>query len=346
MSDNETIEIIEVPGAVGEGGGQVLRTSLALSIITGKPFRITNIRAKRKSRGLRAQHLACVRAAAEICGAEVSGDEIGSSEVTFSPGPVKAGEYSFDIGTAGSTTLVLQTVLLPLLGAGEPSTVEIKGGTHNPMAPPVEFLSRSFLPELEKMGATVALRIERAGFYPAGGGHIIAEITPVTDWQPYTLTDGGETTGLKASVILSTLPEHIAERELETIQEKLGLEDEAMQIVLAESDGPGNVAQIIAEREHVTELFTSFGAKTVPAEKVAKGVARDYQHYRRNTAPVGEHLADQLLLPLAIGAGGRFRTAKPTQHTRTNGQIIQLFIATKIHEEKVDDFIWEIHVEP
>ncbi len=346
MSDNKTTEFIEVPGAVGEGGGQVLRTSLALSIITGKPFHITNIRARRKTRGLRAQHLACVRAAAEICGAEVTGDEIGSGELRFIPGPVKAGEYSFDIGTAGSTTLVLQTVLLPLLGADEPSKVEVTGGTHNPMAPPVEFLSRCFLPELAKMGAAVSLEIERAGFYPAGGGRIVATIDPVAEWQPYSLTDGGETTLVEASVTLSKLPEHIAERELETIQQKLGLEDDAMHIILAESDGPGNVAQIIAERAYVTEVFTGFGAKTIPAEKVAKGVARDYQNYRRNTAPVGEHLADQLLLPLAVGAGGRFRSSKLSQHTRTNGQIIQLFLPSKIHDEKVDEHIWEVHVAP
>lgn len=346
MNDTNTNTFIEIPGSVGEGGGQVLRTSLSLSIITGKPFHSTNIRAKRKTRGLRAQHLACVRAAAEICGAEVSGDEIGSSEIRFVPGPVQAGEYTFDIGTAGSSTLVLQTVLPALLFADAPSTVSITGGTHNPMAPPVEFLSHTFLPQLKQMGADVSLTIERAGFYPAGGGSIRAEITPVEEWQPYELLDGGETTGLTAMVTLSKLPEHIAERELETIQRKLGMDDEAMHIVLADSDGPGNVAQIAAERVHITELFTGFGAKTVPAEKVAKGVARAYQNYRRNTAPVGEHLADQLLLPLAIGVGGRYRTSKPSQHTRTNGQIIQLFVPAKIHEEKVDEHIWEIHVEP
>jgi len=346
MNDHATTTPVEIPGSVGEGGGQVLRTSLALAIQTGKAFHITNIRAKRKTRGLRAQHLACVRAAAEICGATVTGDEIGSGEVTFVPGPVQAGEYSFDIGTAGSTTLVLQTVLPPLLGAEGPSTVTITGGTHNPMAPPIEFLGHTFLPELKKMGAEVTLTVERAGFYPAGGGCIKAEISPVSAWEPYELLDGGETVGLSASVTLSKLPEHIAERELETIQQKLGMEDEAMHIVLADSDGPGNVVQITAEREHVTELFTGFGAKTVPAEKVAKGVARDYQNYRRNTAPVGEYLADQLLLPLAIGAGGRFRTSKPSQHTRTNAQVIQQFLPTKIHESKVDDFIWEVHVEP
>ncbi|MCA9068770.1 MAG: RNA 3'-phosphate cyclase, partial [Planctomycetaceae bacterium] len=179
--------MIEIDGSTGEGGGQMLRTSLALSMATGKPFRIHRLRANRKKPGLKRQHLTAVRAAAEISGATVQGDELNSQEVHFEPGPVQPGHYRFDIGSAGSTTLVLQTVLPVLMLGTEPSHLTLEGGTHNGMSPPLDFLESAFLPLLAKMGPQVSLKLVRRGYYPAGGGHFEATIQPVEKLKPLTL---------------------------------------------------------------------------------------------------------------------------------------------------------------
>src|SRR5689334_333662 len=177
--------MLKLDGSVGEGGGQILRTALALSALTGQPFEIEKIRAKRRKPGLLRQHLTAVRAATALCQAQVEGDSLGSMTLRFVPGDVKPGEYAFAIGTAGSATLVLQTVLPPLLLASRPSKITIEGGTHNPLAPPVDFLDRSFLPLVRRMGPRVRVQLERWGFYPAGGGRISVEIEPVQRLQPF-----------------------------------------------------------------------------------------------------------------------------------------------------------------
>ncbi len=341
---NTTMEAIDINGAAGEGGGQVLRTSLSLSVITGQPFRIYDIRARRKQPGLRPQHLACVRAAAQLCDADLAGDSVGSMELTFAPGALCSGNYHVDIGTAGSTTLVLQTVLPPLLFADSPSQVRIVGGTHNPMAPSVEFLKHTFLPQLARMGAAVNLHVEGVGFYPEGGGVIVADITPVSDWKPYVMEAWHGIETIRAVATPSKLPEHIAERELAVIQRKMGLSEEALETRYVEGLGTGNVAQIFAQGREITEVFTAIGQKGISAEKVATTVARELQAYRRAEAPVGEHLADQLLLPMAIGAGGRFRTGRPSLHATTNIAIIQQFIDVDISANPVDAYRWDLVV--
>src|SRR5258706_8068507 len=175
----EVKEMIRIAGSFGEGGGQILRTSLSLSLATGKAFRIEKIRAGRERPGLLRQHLTAVLAAAEVGGAEVEGAALGSTSLSFSPGKVRGGEYRFSVGTAGSGTLVFQTVLPALMLAGEPSRIVIEGGTHNSAAPPFDFLARTFVPLLERMGPKVHLQFERYGFYPAGGGRFCAEVHPV-----------------------------------------------------------------------------------------------------------------------------------------------------------------------
>lgn len=336
---------ITIDGATGEGGGQVLRTSLSLSIITGRPFYITDIRANRKQPGLRPQHLACVRAAARVSNAFVQGAEVGARTLTFEPNGVQAGVYNFDIGTAGSTTLVLQTVLPPLLSADGPSRVTIVGGTHNPMAPPVEFLRETFLPQVERMGARVGLTMQRPGFYPKGGGRIVAAIEPVTRWAPYVLAACEDEPDMTATALLCGLPEHIAERELAVIQRKLRLKDAALRTKFVTADSPGNAVQIRVASPAITEVFTGFGEKHVSAERVATGVAREVQAYRRSKAPVSHHLADQLLLPMAIGAGGHFRTGPLSLHTRTNMEIIQRFMDITIGSTPLDAHTWEVAVQ-
>jgi RNA 3'-terminal phosphate cyclase (ATP) len=177
-------ETIRIDGSFGEGGGQILRSSLSLSLVTGKPFRIENIRANREKPGVLRQHLTAVQAAAEVGSAEVEGASLGSKALTFVPGKIRSGEFRFAIGTAGSGTLVLQTILPALITAAGPSRIEIEGGTHNPAAPPFDFLQRSFIPLIERMGPKVKLELQRYGFYPAGGGRFVVEITPCEVLKP------------------------------------------------------------------------------------------------------------------------------------------------------------------
>lgn len=307
-----------------------MRTALSLSIVTGQPFRIEKIRAGREKPGLLRQHLTAVNAAAQICGATVEGAAISSRELTFSPGPVKAGQYTFTVGSAGSTTLVLQTVLPALMIAKEPSSLTLEGGTHNPHAPPLDFLEKAFVPLVNRMGPTVHLSLERAGFYPAGGGRFFANIEPAPTLAPLNLSVRGAQKRQFAKAVVAGLPGDIAKRELAQIEKKLGWTGEQLQIrQLPQEWGPGNILTLEIESENITEVFTSFGMKGVSAESVAEQAFREARRYLACDAPVGPHLADQLLLPLALAGGGSFVTYEPTEHTRTNIQVIQRFLPVR-----------------
>jgi len=333
-----TAETVHIDGSTGVGGGQVLRTSLALACCTGRTLEMTEIRAGRSKPGLRAQHLTCVHAAAAVCNAEVEGAAIGARELRFDPGPIEHGTYEFDIGTAGSSTLVLQTVLPPLMTAASPSEVVVRGGTHNSAAPTFEFLERSFLPVLEQMGVRVDLELVRAGFYPRGGGEIRARIHPTPTLTPLTLLERGPSLRQSATAIVSQLPKHIAHRELNVLRQMLGIEGPAeedggnVHVVVADSPGPGNVCFVELEFEHVTAIFTGFGQRGIRAEAVARGAAARADDYLMNAidAPVEPHLADQLLVPMALAGGDRFRTLTPTPHARTNAEIIERFLPVEI----------------
>lgn len=336
--------MIAIDGAMGEGGGQVLRTSLALSLVTGQPFRITNIRAGRKQPGLLRQHLTAVRAATETSGATVKGETIGSRDLVFEPGAVRPGEYAFAVGTAGSATLVLQTVLPALMTAAGSSHLVLKGGTHNPWAPPFDFLEKALLPLLGRMGPQVTARLVRPGFYPAGGGEFTVDITPAAHLAPLELLERGEIVGRRAQAILARLPDHIAERELRVVRAKLGWTAETLAVErVEESLGPGNVVVIEVECEHVTEVFTGFGELNVRAESVAARAVDEVRRWLAAGVPVGVHLADQLLVPLAL-AGGRFRTLQPSRHTETNIAVIGQFVGAKITTVEISRDVWEIGV--
>jgi RNA 3'-terminal phosphate cyclase (ATP) len=324
-------EEVVVDGSQGEGGGQILRSSLTLSMATGRPFRIERIRAGRQKPGLLRQHLTAVRAAAGICGAEVAGGESGSQALSFRPGPVRAGEYAFAVGTAGSAALVLQTILPALLGADGESRVTVEGGTHNPAAPPYEFLARSFAPALRRMGADVELRLVRHGFYPAGGGAIETAVRPWRNRAALELTERGALVAKRASVLLAHLPRHIGERELTVLGRRLSLAAEACAIEqVTTSPGPGNVVLVEVESEAVTEVFATFGEAGVRAEAVAEAAADQVRKYLAAGVAVGTHLADQLLLPMALGAGGRFKTLPLSRHAETNAEVIRQFTGEDI----------------
>jgi RNA 3'-terminal phosphate cyclase (ATP) len=337
--------MLTLDGSRGEGGGQILRSSLALSLVTRTPFAIEKIRAGRKKPGLMRQHLAAVRAAAEVGRAEISGAEIGSQSLSFRPGPVSPGDYHFAIGTAGSATLVMQTVLPALLSAGGPSALLLEGGTYNPMAPPFDFLEKAFLPLLRRMGPAVEAVLERPGFYPAGAGRVRAKISPAGRLLPLTLNERGEVRRRLAVAKIAELPFHIADRELAAVEAKLGWERACLRGErLKGAACPGNVVVIEVESENVCEVFCGFGEKGVRAEAVAEAAAAEAAEYLAAEVPVGKHLADQLLLPMALAGKGAFRTLAPTPHTTTHVEVIQRFLDVKIRVEPISEQVYQIEV--
>ncbi len=322
--------MVRIDGSQGEGGGQILRSSLALAMVTGQPFSIDGIRAGREKPGLLRQHLTAVRAAAEVCDAEVEGAEIGSRALTFRPRAVRSGQYDFAIGTAGSATLVVQTILPALLTADGPSRISVEGGTHNSGAPPYDFFARTFAPLIERMGPRLTMRIERYGFYPAGGGRIGIDVEPVRALSPLHLSARGPLTHRVITAVLANLPFHIAQREMETAAALLGWPAEVCRPVgSAKSPGPGNVLLIEVGDGAVTEMFTAFGQRGVSAEMVAEAAATEALAYLASTASAGEHLTDQLLLPMALAGGGSFTAQTLNLHATTNMDVIGAFLPVR-----------------
>jgi RNA 3'-terminal phosphate cyclase (ATP) len=337
--------MIHIDGSIGEGGGQILRSALGLSMVKAQPFRISNIRAGREKPGLMRQHLTAVNAAVSICGAVVDGNAISSRELSFSPGKVVAGEYTFSIGSAGSTTLVLQTVLPALLVADGSSTITLEGGTHNPHAPPIDFLIKAFLPLVCRMGPCVTVELERAGFYPAGGGRVVVKIEPAAKLQPLHLPARGDITRRLARAVVAALPGEIARRELARVTKVLNWTGDQLQIRQLPNDwGPGNLLTLEIESAHVTELFTGFGMKGTSAEAVAEQAIRQARRYLASDVSAGEHLADQLLLPIAMAGEGSFATLCPTEHTRTNIEVISRFLPVSIQLDEVTRDVWQVEV--
>ena len=331
-------DTVIVDGSAGEGGGQILRSSLALSLVTGRPFSIQNIRAGRAKPGLLRQHLTALTAATQIGHASVEGAQMGSTAVTFKPESVTPGDFHFAVGTAGSATLVLQTVLPALLTASGPSTLILEGGTHNPAAPPFDFLRNAFLPILAQMGPRVEATLERYGFYPAGGGRFCVTIDPVPKLTPIHLLERGEVRARRVKLLIASLSRGIAEREAVVIREKMGWPEEAFEIVEVKgSSGPGNVILIECEAENITEVFVAFGQKSVPAGSVAENVVTAVRAWLGSGVPVGRFLADQLLLPFALAGGGSFTTSPLSRHSLTNIDVIRQFLDIEITIENPSD---------
>lgn len=339
------VEPITIDGRMGEGGGQVLRSALSLAVALGRPVRVTNVRGGRDKPGLLRQHLTALRAAAAISQGTLQGDTLGSSDVHLDPGPVRAGSYEFAVGSAGSTLLVLQTVLPALLAADGPSTIVLEGGTHNPMAPPFEFLLHAFAPQLAKAGVELALELERPGFYPAGGGRLRASIAGKPRPRALELLERGAERARRCEIGLAHLPRSIADREWEALSRELEWSD-ALRVDrdFPASVGPGNYLAVQLEFEHVTEVVTGFGERSVSSERVARRVAHAARRYLNAEAPIGEHLADQLMLPLALLAGGVYRTLEPSRHARTNAEVVERFLpgAVRFSERGRDD--WTVNV--
>lgn len=329
--------MIELDGAVGEGGGQILRSALTLAMITGRPFHIRNIRANRTRPGLMRQHLVAVQAASQVCRGETTGATLGSQDLTFVPGKVTGGDYEFAIGTAGSCTLVLQTVLPALLKADKPSTLRLTGGTHNPMAPPVQFLQRAWCPRLAEMGARIDIDLERFGFYPAGGGVAVARVEPCETLLPRTWMTRGERRAAYAEAFVAGVPGRVAQRELECVGKAMNWsEDQLLIRGLPADQGPGNVLMLTLDYEHATEVFTAFGEKSVTSEQVARQVVQRTRQYLMSRAAFAEYLADQMMLPLALAGGGGFTLDEVSMHARTNAQVIETFLPVRFIFDRQD----------
>ncbi|HCC68583.1 MAG TPA: RNA 3'-phosphate cyclase [Nitrospiraceae bacterium] len=325
--------MIEIDGSFGEGGGQVLRTALSLSCHLKKSFRIFNIRAQRKKPGLQPQHLTCVRAAQLIAGAEIKGDFVGSSELIFNPDKAYGGHYRFDIGTAGSTSLVFQTILLPLCFAEKPSGITITGGTHVPWSPPFHYLKEVFLPVLKTMGIDVSLSIERWGFYPKGGGIISASIAAAgRAIKPISLEKRGEIKAVNGLSATGNLPSSIAERQRASASEVLKTHGLRADIGLLDAPciGQGTFFFIVSEFENSTAGFSALGQRGKKAEDVGKEATEEFLEFFHSGAPVEKRLADQIVPYMALSKDtSSFITSRITMHLLTNIWVIEKFLDVK-----------------
>ncbi len=316
--------MIEIDGSYGEGGGQILRTALSLSCLTGRPFRIVDIRKGRKKPGLMPQHLVSVRAARMVSNASVSGDEKGSTELTFSPAGLRCGDFALDIGTAGSVPLVMQTIVLPLLFAGGRSRVELQGGTHVPFSPSYHYLAEVFSPMLSRLGAFVQFGIGSYGFYPRGGGSVTAEIRAAGGLKPLELEERGKLLRIRGYSAVGNLPLSIAERQrataLELIRDRLhGRVPVEVKLLSVPTQGRGTFIFLLAEYENVRAGFTSLGALGKRAEQVGEEAAREFIAHHGTSAALDPHLADQVVSHLALAEGvSSFTTSAITAHLLTN----------------------------
>jgi RNA 3'-terminal phosphate cyclase (ATP) len=291
------------------------------------------------------QHLTAIRAACAIGNASAEGAELGSMRLLFTPGAIMPGEYSFNIGTAGSTVLVLQTILLPLTLAAGPSRVVLTGGTHCRSAPSADYLQQAYLPLLRRIGHDVTLTLRRPGFEPAGGGEIELRVAPLAQAAPLLLDRRGALQSRRAEAVLANLPQRIADRELQVVAERLGWPADALTSrTEPQSDGAGNCLNLTLVFDEVTELFTAYGRTGISADQVAHVATGEAKAYLAGEAPVGPHLADQLLLPMALGAGGSFVTGKLTDHARTNIGVIERFLDRPIAVVREGHRLWRITV--
>jgi len=335
-------KMIEIDGSEGEGGGQIVRSSLALAAVTQTPVRISNIRGGRKKPGLLRQHLAGVKAIARIGDAEIEGDSLGSETLTLTPGVLCGGRHEIQVGSAGSAVLVAQTILPALMFADTESVITIGGGTHASWAPPFDFFQRCYLPLLTRMGADVDVSIQSYGFYPAGGGEITMRVRPTPTLRGLSLLQREGKLKTQVQALVARIPESIGERECEVIRRRANWHRDAFEVrTIERSGGPGNVVMIGCDFDNVSELFIGFGKVGVKAEMVARGVLREARTYLKTDVPVGQYLADQLLLPMGLaavqGRESEFRTGPISQHSLTHIDVLRRFLDISIETLESDD---------
>ncbi len=342
---------VVVDGSFGEGGGQILRTALTLSCLLGRPVEVMNIRRARKKPGLQPQHLTAVKAAAQISHARVHGAGLSSTSVLFSPGIIEGGSFIFDVseekGSAGSTSLVLQTIMLPLLFAEHRSTVKLNGGTHVPWSPSFHYLQKVFLPMLSRIGASADLKIDQWGWYPVGGGKIIAAIGTEREFKPVAISDRGKLVRVLGISVISNLSRNIGVRQRDRAVQALSQHgiDADMEIITAPSPGKGTYVFILAEFENVTAGFDALGAIGKRAEEVADEACHTLFEYMSTNGALDPYLADQIIPYAALGKGpSEFTTSRITQHLLTNIWVIKKFIDVDIIVEGREGELGKIRV--
>jgi RNA 3'-terminal phosphate cyclase (ATP) len=318
--------MLRLNGSYGEGGGQILRTSLSLAALLGEPVRITDIRAGRSKPGLQPQHLMAVKALAQITRAEVEGAGLGSRELIFRPRTIQAGNYFFDVaektGSAGSVTLVAQALLPPLLAARGPTNLTIRGGTHVAWSPPAHYLPAVFLPALAELGAEATLTLTRWGWYPQGGGEVQLRIRPAAELSPRTWLTAPDPQEFQALSAASRVPAHVIQRQAKRLKERLG-RGLAVEELEAASLDPGSFVFLWGPKAG----FHALGARGKPAEKVADEAVEDFWRFQKRQAALDRHLADQVLVYMARAKGpSRFTTEEITQHLLTNIWVIEQFL--------------------
>jgi RNA 3'-terminal phosphate cyclase (ATP) len=321
--------LISIDGAVGEGGGQILRTALALSTVTGQGFEITRIRAGRLRPGLRPQHLAAVRAAAFISNARVGGAFEGSPDLRFEPGAIGAGEFRFEIGTAGAVTLVAQTVLAPLATIDAASRVEIVGGTHVPASPGFHYIERHWLAIVERLGLRAKATLGRAGFYPKGGGEALFEVTPWTRPASLRLEERGSLVGLRGVSLAGRVKGDIAKRQRDAAASLLWEQkrfEAKWDVIEVPSGSPGSFVMLEAVYENGRGAFGVVGERGMRAEAVGEKAARETLRFMEATGAVDGHAADQLVVPLVLARGGGLvSTSEVTKHLQTVVEVVSWF---------------------
>ena len=340
--------MIDIDGSRGEGGGQVLRTALSLAMITGQELSITNIRANRSKPGLAPQHLTAVKAAAKVSGGKLDGVRRGSTELSFTPGEVRPGRYRFDIDTAGAATLVLQTIYVPLSLAERSSTVTITGGTHVNWSPCFHYLEMNWLPTIQGAGFSANLTLDRAGYYPKGGGRLTARIHPAPTIMALDLSRRGELKRIQGISAVSNLSLDIAKRQRRQARRQLSV-PAPIGIRLAELPAPstGTVLLLLAEFEHTRGCYFSLGAPGKPAERVSDEAVDDMLAFINSGAAVDRYLADQVILPMALASGeSRLVTDKITQHLLTNAAVIQEFLPVDIQIQGEEGQPGEVAISP
>lgn len=325
--------MLNIDGSIGEGGGQVLRTSLALAVVTGKAFRMTNIRRRRAKPGLMPQHLKAVEAASTVGMARVEGDRFGSQELVFEPAGIRSGEFQFDIGTAGSTSLVLQTILYPLSFGEADSTVTLVGGTHVPWSPCFHYLQLHWLHYMQQLGFKIQLDLETAGFYPRGGGRVRAVVRPAAKVSPLRLTDRGPLKRIRGISAVANLSAEVAERQRRQALHKLGeLSTVAeFEVISLGAPSPGTFLLLLAEFENSQCCFYGLGARGKLAERVADEAVNELRDFLSTDGCVDHYLADQLVVPLALASGkSEVRSSQITLHLTTNAEVVKIFLPVSI----------------
>jgi RNA 3'-terminal phosphate cyclase (ATP) len=327
--------IVEIDGSHGEGGGQILRTALALSAILRKGFTIHHIRSNRKNPGLQAQHLKALEALARITEAHTEGIKFGSQRVSFFPHKILPGDYQWEVRTAGSVTLLLQAILLPLCLTHGTSRLTLAGGTHVPWSPPFHYLSEVLLPTLKLMGVATDATIEKWGWYPRGGGKIQLKINPIHELRPISLLNRGPLKKIRGLSAISNLPKHVADRQkehaLKRIQEELEIDADINVAYDVPSNGPGSFLFLLSEHEKALAGFSSLGSRGKSAEKVADEAVGALKDYFGSEGCIDPHLADQLVPFMALAKGdSSFTTTQISEHLVTNLWVLQHFLEVKI----------------